>query len=83
MLESYFEGYITVAVFAGVGALIVGAGLFVSKLIRPNNPNLMKSQAYECGIDPVGFGWSRGSARSFGSRRPLRTTCPRGSSGRA
>ncbi len=65
MLESYFEGYITVAVFAGVGALIVGAGLFVSKLIRPNNPNLMKSQAYECGIDPVGFGWSQSHIRYY------------------
>jgi NADH-quinone oxidoreductase subunit A len=65
VLDSYFEGYITVAVFAGVGSLIVGAGLFVSKLIRPDNPNLMKAEAYECGIDPVGFGWSQSHIRYY------------------
>ena len=65
MLDSYYEGYITVAVFAGVGALIVGAGLYVSSLIRPNKPNLMKSEAYECGIDPVGGGWSQSHSRYY------------------
>ncbi len=64
-MQKYFGDYVTVAAFAAVGALLVGAGLFVSSLIRPNKPSLVKSATYECGIDPVGGGWSQSHIRYY------------------
>ena len=64
-MQEYFGDYITVAAFAAVGALLVGAGLWMSSLIRPNNPNPVKSSTYECGIDPVGGGWSQTHIRYY------------------
>lgn len=65
MLDQYFGDYITVFVFMGVGAFLVGAGLLVGSLLRPNNPSKTKSEVYECGIDPVGGGWSQTHIRYY------------------
>lgn len=65
MLDQYFGDYITVFVFMAVGALLVGGGLFASSLLRPNKPNKVKSEVYECGIDPVGGGWSQTHIRYY------------------
>ncbi|HEX9855834.1 MAG TPA: NADH-quinone oxidoreductase subunit A [Acidimicrobiia bacterium] len=64
-MESYFGDYVTVAVFVTVGALLVGGGLFVSSLLRPDKPSKGKSETYECGIDPVGGGWSQTHIRYY------------------
>jgi len=64
-VEEYFGDYVTVAAFGAAAALLVGAGLFVSSLIRPNKPNSVKSSTYECGIDPVGGGWSQSHIRYY------------------
>ena len=64
-MQEYFGDYVTVAAFAAVGALLVGAGLWASSLIRPNKPNPIKSSTYECGIDPVGGGWSQTHIRYY------------------
>lgn len=64
-MQEYFGDYVTVAAFAAVGALLVGAGLWVSSLLRPNNPNPVKATTYECGIDPVGGGWSQTHIRYY------------------
>ena len=65
MLDSYLGDYITVAVFLATGALLVGAGIFASSLLRPDKPSKVKSQPYECGIDPVGGGWSQTQIRYY------------------
>ena len=65
MLDQYFGDYITVFVFMAVGALLVGGGLFASSLLRPDKPNKTKSEVYECGIDPVGGGWSQTHIRYY------------------
>ena len=65
MLDQYFGDYITVAAFVAVGALLVGGGLLASSLLRPNNPTKVKSETYECGIDPVGGGWSQTHIRYY------------------
>ena len=65
MLEQFFGDYITVAVFLAAGALLVGIGLLVAGLIRPNKPNPTKSEIYECGIEPVGDGWSQTHIRYY------------------
>ena len=65
MFDSYFGDYVTVAVFAAMGALLVGGSIFASSLIRPNKPSPTKSETYECGIDPVGGGWSQTHIRYY------------------
>lgn len=64
-MTGYFQDYITVAVFAGFGALLVAVALGASALLRPKKPSAVKSQSYECGIDPVGGGWSQTHVRYY------------------
>ena len=65
MLEQFFGDYITVAVFLAAGALLVGIGLLVAGFIRPDKPNPTKSEIFECGIEPIGDGWSQTSIRYY------------------
>ena len=65
MLEQYLGDYITVAVFLTAGALLVGVGLLVAGLIRPDKPSKVKSEIYECGIEPIGDGWSQTHIRYY------------------
>jgi len=64
-VAEYFESYITVAVFAGFGALLVAAAVGGAWLLRPHHPSAAKAQTYECGVDPVGTGWSQTHIRYF------------------
>jgi NADH:ubiquinone oxidoreductase subunit 3 (subunit A) len=64
-VAEYFQGYVTVAVFAGFGALLVAAAVGASWLLRPSHPSAAKAQNYECGIDPVGAEWSQTQIRYF------------------
>jgi NADH-quinone oxidoreductase subunit A len=65
VLDQYLGDYITVAVFLAVGALIVGGAVLASSLLRPDKPSRVKSESYECGIDPVGGGWSQTQIRYY------------------
>ncbi len=65
MLDQYLGDYITVAGFLAVGALLVGGAVFASSLLRPDKPSRVKSETYECGIDPVGGGWSQTQIRYY------------------
>ena len=65
MLDQYFGDYITVLVFMALGAIIVGGALLASSLLRPDHPTKTKSEIYECGIDPVGGGWSQTHIRYY------------------
>lgn len=64
-MTQYFQDYITVAIFAGFGILLVLLAVGVSALLQPRKPNASKSQAYECGMDPVGGGWSQTQIRFY------------------
>ncbi|MDH3729626.1 MAG: NADH-quinone oxidoreductase subunit A [Acidimicrobiia bacterium] len=64
-MDQYFEDYITVAAFIGLGVVLIGVALGAARLIRPNKPNAEKSKIYECGIDPVGSGWSQSHVRYY------------------
>jgi NADH-quinone oxidoreductase subunit A len=65
VLDEYFGGYITVAAFTAFGFILVGLAIWASGLIRPDKPNRIKSETYECGIDPVGGGWSQTHIRYY------------------
>ncbi len=64
-MSPYFEQYLTVAAFAALGLVLVVAILGVSSLVRPSNPTVNKLTTYECGIDPVGSGWSQTYVRYY------------------
>jgi NADH-quinone oxidoreductase subunit A len=64
-MTAYFEQYITVGVFAALGIVLVAALLGVSAVLRPTNPTKEKSLTYECGVDPVGSGWSQTYIRYY------------------
>jgi NADH-quinone oxidoreductase subunit A len=64
-VTAYFQDYITVGVFAAFGIILVAVALGASALLRPRNPTATKSQSYECGIDPVGGGWSQTHVRYY------------------
>jgi NADH-quinone oxidoreductase subunit A len=64
-VAEYFEDYITVAVFAGFGVVLVIVAVAAAALLRPSNPTPAKRQSYECGIDPVGGGWSQTHIRYY------------------
>ncbi|MDJ0961208.1 MAG: NADH-quinone oxidoreductase subunit A [Acidimicrobiia bacterium] len=65
MLDEYFGGYITVGAFIAFGFILVGLAIWASGLLRPDKPNRIKSETYECGIDPVGGGWSQTHIRYY------------------
>lgn len=65
MFDQYVQDYTTVAAFAFLGLFLVGAGVGLSKLVRPHNPTPTKNMTYECGVDPVGGGWSQTHIRYY------------------
>src|SRR5438309_4233227 len=63
--ESYFQSYGVVLAVAIGGALLVGVALLAGRVVAPRRPIAAKLTTYECGIDPVGGGWSQTQVRYF------------------
>jgi len=64
-MSPYFESYLTVGAFAVLGAILVMVMLGVAAVLRPTNPTTTKRLTYECGVDPVGSGWSQSYVRYY------------------
>lgn len=64
-MSTYFQSYLTVGAFAALGAVLVLGMLGVASVIRPSNPTKTKALTYECGVDPVGSGWSQSYVRYY------------------
>ena len=64
-MTPYFESYLTVGAFAVLGAVLVMMMLGVATVLRPTNPTATKMLTYECGVDPVGSGWSQSYVRYY------------------
>jgi NADH-quinone oxidoreductase subunit A len=64
-VESYFQSYgIVVAVLiAGVG--LVAVAFTAARIVAPRRQFPDKLSTYECGIDPVGEGWSQTQIRYY------------------
>lgn len=65
MPRTYFDSYGTLAVFAGAVVLLVGVTLLLSRLLRPRVATDEKGTTYECGVDPIGGGWSQSTVRYY------------------
>jgi len=63
--NQYFGDYTTVAVFLLAGVLLVGAAIITAWLIAPRRPSVLKSTAYESGIEPIGGGWNQSHIRYY------------------
>lgn len=64
-MSEYFQSYLTVGAFAALGAILVLVMLGVAAVLRPNKPTAAKASTYECGVDPVGSGWSQTYIRYY------------------
>ncbi|MBV8386425.1 MAG: NADH-quinone oxidoreductase subunit A [Acidimicrobiia bacterium] len=63
--SDFVRQYLTVAIFGGAAVLMVGLMLGVGRLVRPTRPQPQKYLNYECGVDPVGSGWSQSHVRYY------------------
>lgn len=64
-VETYYQSYgvVLAVLIAGVGLVAVAFG--AARLIAPHRPLPDKLLTYECGIDPVGEGWSQSQVRYY------------------
>src|SRR5207253_10861862 len=63
--SAFLRQYLTVAIFGGAAVLMVGLMLGAGRLVRPTRPQPQKYLNYECGVDPVGSGWSQSHVRYY------------------
>jgi NADH-quinone oxidoreductase subunit A len=64
-VSDFLQSYLTVAVFAALGGLLVAAMLGLSRLVQPRHPTAEKLIAYESGVNPIGGGWSQSHVRYY------------------
>lgn len=65
MPDGYFGSYLTLAIFAGAVFVLVGGTLLLNKLIAPKVYTDEKYLTYECGVDPIGGGWTQSTVRYY------------------
>ena len=66
MSTSNLDIYMPILILLLLGVLLVVVTVvFLSKVVRPHNPNAIKEQAYECGEDPIGSAWSLFNMRFY------------------
>ncbi len=62
MLDNYFREYGLIAIFMVVAITVPASMLMMSFMagrigLRPNKPTKIKSDTYECGVEPIGGRW--------------------------
>ncbi len=64
-MDLYFRSYGTIVGLIVVGAGLVAVGIALARAVAPSRPLAAKLTTYECGIDPVGEGWSQSQIRYY------------------
>ena len=64
-LQDYYMQYATVLALIVAGVVLVAAAFGLNRLIRPDMKYGAKLSTYECGLDPVGSGWSQTHIRYY------------------
>jgi NADH-quinone oxidoreductase subunit A len=62
---TYYGSYGVVLAVLIAGAGLVAVAFGAARLIAPHRPSTAKLTTYECGIDPVGEGWSQSQVRYY------------------
>ncbi len=65
MQNEYFGDYITVAIFLLAGIVLVAGAIVTARIVAPSRPSVLKSTAYESGIEPLGGGWNQSHIRYY------------------
>ena len=61
----YYGSYSVVLAVVVAGMLLVAVAFTAARLVAPARPVDGKLLTYECGIDPVGEGWSQSQIRYY------------------
>jgi NADH-quinone oxidoreductase subunit A len=64
-VTNYFWQYGTIGGLALLGVAFAVIAFTMNRLVRPRRPRPEKYTTYECGIDPVGQGWSQTQIRYY------------------
>jgi NADH-quinone oxidoreductase subunit A len=64
-VTNYYESYGVVVAVVAAGVLLVAVAFGAARLVAPHHPTRDKLTTYECGIDPVGEGWSQSQVRYY------------------
>jgi NADH-quinone oxidoreductase subunit A len=64
-LDVYAATYSPVIVGVIIGVIFVGSTLFVANLLAPRIRSQTKAAIYECGMVPIGQGWSQMNLRYY------------------
>ena len=62
---SYFQNYVTVGAVLDFGMFFMLLLVGLASVLRPSKPYAEKLTTYECGVDPVGTGWSQTYVRYY------------------
>jgi NADH-quinone oxidoreductase subunit A len=63
--ETYYESYGIVVALVIAGMALVATAFAAARLVAPRRQTVEKLTTYECGIDPVGEGWSQTQIRYY------------------
>ena len=64
-MTDYFWQYGTIGGLAVLGVAFAVIAFTLNRIMRPRKPRAEKYTTYECGIDPVGQGWSQTQVRYY------------------
>ena len=64
-MSEFLRSYLVVAIFGGLGVLLVGTFNGIASLLRPDRPNEQKLETYESGVEPTGSMWSQANIRYY------------------
>lgn len=64
-METYYQSYAVVLGLLVAGLGLVAAAFTAARIIAPRRPSAAKLTTYECGVDPVGQGWSQSQIRYY------------------
>ena len=64
-MTEYFWQLGTLGGLTVLGVVFVAGGFQANRLLRPKKPRPEKYTTYECGVDPVGEGWSQTQIRYY------------------
>ena len=64
-MSDYLRQYGTLGALAVLSLGFVAVAFTANRLMRPSKPRPEKLTTYECGVDPVGEGWSQTQIRYY------------------
>ena len=64
-MSAYYQSYGTLIALAVAGAGLVAVAILFARIVAPRRLVPEKLTTYECGIDPVGEGWSQSQIRYY------------------